>query len=117
MTKVYLSLLHYNIAQKTMFSFSKCSEKMVFPKKSRWNMTFLILSGKIIFLFPENIILFFKWKMKDYLSQENKWKYDIFFKCSEKTVFPKIVALEYDLCCCIMWKDDISFSRKYDLIL
>ena len=55
--------------------------------------------------------------MKDGLSQENTWKDDIFFKCSEKMVFPKKIALEYDLSCYIIWKDDISFSRKYDLIL
>ena len=52
-------------------------------------MIFLVLSGKMIFLFPENIILFFRRKMKDDLSQKNTWKYDIFFKCSEKMVFPK----------------------------
>ena len=50
--------------------FFKCSEKMVFPKKSHWNMIFLVLSGKMIFLFPENMILFFRQKMKDDLSQE-----------------------------------------------
>ena len=33
-------------------------------------MIFLVLSGKMIFLFPENIILFFGRKMKDDLSQE-----------------------------------------------
>ena len=27
--------------------------------------------------------------MKDDLSQKSTWKYDIFFKCSEKIVFPK----------------------------
>ena len=52
-------------------------------------MIFLVLSGKMIFLFPENIILFFRRKMKDDLSQKNTWKYDIFFKCPEKMVFPK----------------------------
>ena len=52
-------------------------------------MIFLVLSGKMIFLFPENIILFFRRKMKDDLSQKNTWKYDIFFKCSEKMIFPK----------------------------
>ena len=38
---------------------------MVFPKKSRWNLIFFVLSGKMIFLFPENIILppNGKWKM------------------------------------------------------
>ena len=55
--------------------------------------------------------------MKDDLSQKNTWKYDIFFKCPEKMVFPKKMALEHDLSCYIIWKDDISFSRKYDLIL
>ena len=43
----------------------------------------------MMFLFPENVILFFRWKMKDDLSQKNTWKYDIFFKCPEKMVFPK----------------------------
>ena len=52
-------------------------------------MIFLVLSGKMIFLFPKNIILFFRRKMKDDLSQKNTWKYDIFFKCSEKMFFPK----------------------------
>ena len=32
-----------NTARKTKFSFSKCSEKMVFPKQLHWNMIFLIL--------------------------------------------------------------------------
>ena len=52
-------------------------------------MIFLVLSGKTIFLFPENVTLFFRRKMKDDLSQKNTWKYDIFFKCSEKMIFPK----------------------------
>ena len=52
-------------------------------------MIFLVLSGKMIFLFPENIILFFRRKMKDDLSQKNTRKYDIFFKCSGKMIFPK----------------------------
>ena len=52
-------------------SFLKCSEKMVFPKKLHWNMIFLVvLFGKMIFLFPENMILFFRRKMKDDLSQK-----------------------------------------------
>ena len=32
----------------------------------------LVLSGKIIFLFPEYLILIFRWKMKDDLSQKKK---------------------------------------------
>ena len=42
-----------------------------------------------MFYFPENMILYFRQKMKDNLSHKNTWKYDIFFKCSEKMVFPK----------------------------
>ena len=52
-------------------------------------MIFLILSRKMIFLFPKIMILFFRRKMKDDISQKNTWKYDIFFKCPEKIVFPK----------------------------
>ena len=44
-------------ALKTTFSFSRRPEKMVFPKKSRWNMIFLVLLGKIMFLFLENMVL------------------------------------------------------------
>ena len=64
-------------------------------------MIFLVvLSGKIKFLFPENMILFFRQKMKNDLSQKNTWKY-IFLKCPEKMVFPKKIALEHNLSCFI----------------
>ena len=35
-----------------------------------WNIIFFVLSGKMVFLFPETLILFFRWKMKDDLSQK-----------------------------------------------
>ena len=70
----------------------------------------------MVFLSPENIIFFFRRIMKDDISQKNTWKYDIFYICSGKMAFPKKIVLEYDLSC-IIRKDDISFSRKYDLIL
>ena len=41
-------------------------------------MIFLVLSGKMRFLFPENMILFLRRKRKDDLSQKNAWKYDVF---------------------------------------
>ena len=61
-------------------------------------MIFLVvLSGKMIFPFPENMILFVRQKMKENLSQKNTWKYNIFFKCPEKMVIQKKkIALEYD---------------------
>ena len=98
-------------ARKTIFSFSRRPEKMVFPKKSRWNMIFLVLSGKIMFLFPENMILHLSRKMKDDLSQKNTRKYDIFFKLSEKMVFSKRVAPGHDLSC-VIWKDGIFFPEN-----
>ena len=77
-------------------------------------MIFLVLSGKMIFLFPENMILHLRRKMKDDLSQKNTRKYDIFFKLSEKMVFSKRAALGHDLSC-IISKDGIFFPRKHDI--
>ena len=71
--------VEYSTAWKTIFSFSKCPEKMVFPKMLHWNMIFVVFSGNMIFLLPKNIILFFKRKVKDDSSQKDTWKYDIFF--------------------------------------
>ena len=76
-------------------------------------MIFLALLGKIMFLFPENMILHLRRKMKDDLSQKNTRKYDVFFKLSEKMVFSKRVVPGHDLSC-IIWKDGI-FSRKHDI--
>ena len=76
-------------------------------------MIFLFSSRKMILLLPENMILFFVRKI-NVLSQKNTWKYDIFFKCSEQMVFPKKIALEYNLSCTIR-EEDISFSRKYEI--
>ena len=69
----------------------------------------------MIFLFPENMILFFRQKMMTFL-KKNAWKYDIFFKCYKKVVLPKKIILEYDLSCTIR-KDSISFSQKHDIFL
>ena len=44
--------------------------------------------------------------------KKNTWKYDIFFKCSEKMVFPKKIALEYDFSY-IIWKDGIFFRKMW----
>ena len=96
--------------RKTIFSFSRRPEKKVFPKRLRWNMIFLVLSGKMIFLFPENMILFFRRKMKDDLSQKNTWKYDIFFKCSEKMVFPK--TLHWNMIFLALSRKMLFFSPK-----
>ena len=73
-------------------------------------MIFLVLSEKIMFLFPENMTLHLRRKMKDNLSQKNARKYGIFIKHSEKKVFSKRTALGHDLSC-IIWKDGIFFPK------
>ena len=77
-------------------------------------MIFLVLSGNMMFLFPENIILFFRRKMKDDLSQEIHGILIFFSNTPKKWSFQKKIMLKYDLSC-IIRKDDISFSRKYDI--
>ena len=102
----------YNFtARKTIFSFSRRPEKMVFPKKLRWNIIFLVLLGKI-FLFPKNMILPPDGKWKMIFLKKITWKYDIFFKCSEKMVFSKRIALGYDLSCTV-WERGIVFPKTW----
>ena len=52
--------------------------------------------------------------MKGDLSEKNARKYDIFFKLSEKMVFPKGTTPAHDFSC-IIWKDGIFFPRKHDI--
>ena len=97
-------------ARKIVFSFSTRPEKMVFTKKSRWNIIFLVLLRKIMFLFLENIILTLGGKWQMIFFKKNTRKYDSFFRSSEKKVFSKRAAPGHDLSF-IMWKDGF-FSRK-----
>ena len=77
-------------------------------------MIFLLLQEKMIFLFPEDMILFFRQKRKDDLPQKNTWKYDIFFKCSEKMAFPKNSRLNI-IFFVIFGKMVLLFCRKHDI--
>ena len=75
-------------------------------------MIFLVLSGKTIFLFTENMILHVRQKINDDLSQKKKkQKYDIFFKHAEKMVFSKRTALRHDSSYIIL-KDGIFFPEN-----
>ena len=58
-------LMWRSLHGKSYFCFSRRPEKIVFPNNSRWNVNFFVLSGKMIFLFPENMILppDGKWRM------------------------------------------------------
>ena len=96
---------------KPYFLFPDVLKRWFFQNKSRWNMIFVVLSRKMIFLFPKNMILHVRRKMEDDLSQKNTLKYDILFKRSEKMVFSKRAAQGHDLSC-IIWKDSIFFPEN-----
>ena len=95
--------------------FGKCSEKMVFPKNCTRIWPFLYYQKNMMFFPPENMILFFRWKMKDNPSQ--KMHGNMIFSASvlKRWSFQKL-ALKYDLSL-IIRNYDISISLKYDLIL
>ena len=76
-------------------------------------MIFLVLLGKMIFIFPENLILHLRRKMKDDLSQKNTQKYDIFFKLSEKMVFLK--GLRWDMIFLVLSGKMVFFPRNHDI--
>ena len=60
----------YGTPRKNIFFFFKMFWKDGLAKKSHWNLIFLVLSGSVIFIFPENMILFFRRKMKDDLKKK-----------------------------------------------
>ena len=73
MEEIFLKKVHENM----IFS-ANVLERWSFQKKkkkSHRNMVFLVLSGKMIFPFSKNMILFFRWKMKDHISEKDTWKY------------------------------------------
>ena len=65
----WMQLAIFHTARKTIF-FSGRPTKMVFLEKLRWNMIFLVLSGKVIYPFPEKMILHLWHKMKNDLSKK-----------------------------------------------
>ena len=77
-------------------------------------MVFLVLPGKMIFLFPENIILFFRRKRKDDLSQKKIYGIMIFSSNVLKDGLSKKNTLEYELFY-ITWKDGIFSPEKHDI--
>ena len=60
----------YGTPRKNIFFFFEMFWKDGLAKKSHWNLIFLVLSGSMIFIFPENMILFFRRKMKDDLKKK-----------------------------------------------
>ena len=82
-------------------------------------MIFLVLSGKIMFLFPKNMILHLRRKMKDHLCQNNTRKYDIFFKLQtsdyllQRWSFQK--GLRWEMIFLVLSEKMVFFSRKHDI--
>ena len=73
--------------RKTIFCFSKCSERIVFSKASHQNMIFLLYYLESQYFFSlKCMILSFRWKMKDDLSQK-RHRNIIFSVYSVKMVF------------------------------
>ena len=88
---------------------------MVFPKRSH-NMIFLVLSGKMIFLFNENVILFFRRKRKFDLSREKKKEKKIHGNMTFSLNVSKIWSFQKHrtgiYLFCNVWKDGILFFPK-----
>ena len=90
------------------------SWKIIFLKKSRWNMIFLVLPPKTIF-FPPKILSYpleGKWKMIFLKKTHGNMN---FVRVLWKDNLSKKTALEHDLPC-IIWKDSTCFSWRHDLI-
>ena len=58
--------------------FFKCSEKMIFPKKSHRNMIFSLSLGMMAFFSRENMIFFLRTENERWSFSKNTWKYDVF---------------------------------------
>ena len=99
---------------KPYFLFPDVLKRWFFQNKSRWNMIFVVLSRKMIFLFPKNMILHVRRKMKDDLSQKKYteiwyflqtfWK-DGLFKKGRAGTWSFLYYLERQY----------FFSRKHDI--
>ena len=86
--------------------FRRTSERCSVIKRNRWNViiNFHVFMRK----------MYYKYAQSNSYRTARKTIFS-FSKRFENMVFPKKIALEY--ISCIIRKDDISFSRKYDLIL
>ena len=73
-------------------------------------MIFLVLSGKMIFLFPENMILHVGRKMKDDLSEKIHGNMIFSSNFLKRWSFQKGPSPAHDLSC-IIWKDGIIFPK------
>ena len=102
-----------SLLKKPYFLFPNVLKRWSFQKKWTGIWSFLYHQERWYFFSPK--IWYYslgrKWKMV--FLKKNTWKYDIFFKCSKKMVFPKNLC--WNMISYIMRKDPISFSQKCDI--
>ena len=82
-------------ARKTIFSLSKCSEKIIFPKNFALEYNLSCIVRKDDISFPKKYNIFFRQKMKDDLSQK---------KYMEIYIFQ------------MFWKDGLSKKLRWNMI-
>ena len=88
-----------------------CTKNHIFFFQMFWKDISCIIRKDDIF-FPENMILFFRRKMKDDLSQKTTWKYDTFSNAPKRLSFQKNRTETLSLLYCLeKWG---LFFRKYD---
>ena len=80
-----------------------------------WNMTYLVLSGNMRFLFPQRMTLPLRRKTKDDLPLKRYMEKWYFRQLFWKDGLFKNIALEYDISC-ITWRDGI-FSKSIAFFL
>ena len=104
-----------SLHEKPYITFPDVLKRWSFQKNLRWNIIFFVLSGKVIFLFPENRILHLDEKWKMIFLKKNTWKYDIFVKCSEKMVYS--IKLHRNMIFLVLSEKVVFFSQKHDFFL
>ena len=93
-----------------------------FPNVLKWSFhknrtgiwSFLYYQERWYFFFPKIWSYSLDTKGKMIFFKKNTWKYDIFFKCSEKMVFPKNSSQNM-IFFVISGKIVFLFSKKYDI--
>ena len=83
-------LLSYTAEEPISF-LSKCSEKIFFPKKLHWNMIFLVLSRKMVFLFPEKDKTFLKLWVKNLWVKSSEERDHLFWESFLSSSVIKVV--------------------------
>ena len=75
--------------KKKNMNFCKGSKKIVFQNNGAGIWSFLYHQRNMMFSFPKNMILFFRWKMKDDLSQKKYMETGYFLQVLWEMIFTK----------------------------